>query len=649
MSNHKISIITPTYNSIETIEACILSVASQTLENREHIILDNKSADGTFDIIKKYAAIYPHIHAVSEKDQGIYDALNKGIDLCDGEWIYILGSDDTFYNDDVLSSVFCTHELEQYDVVYGNVEWGKGGTLYDGQFTTLKLLNKNICHQAIFFKRNLFNRFGKFETKYKVLADWVFNMRWFCDKETKILFLNQTFATYNPEGFSSKNTDNIFTAERNSIISTLFPEEYSVIFDLNNKLLSTNNEVNQLITTISQQEQENDSLKTTVDTLYTYIDTLQSRINLLDASINKLQNSSSWRITKPIRKLSNSFRKRSRAIRNIFNISSIANPDQNSVNVHDYSSDFATLYNEFQLSKEYVLRDLEEIIDIIIPVFNEFKRLPGLCKSIIENTSTPYRLFLIDDHSSDEQVYPFLMQFKNEHPQYDIVVLKNKTTIGFLNSINKATQSSKNNFIILNSIGEVPLGWLQKLMHPIIENKSIATTTPFSNDETLRGVSDLLNDDNYREIISVFDIDRFFTNLNPTKKYPDISSGVGFCMGVNKTIFDSIGHFNNKSSKITYGDEAEWCLKAYNKGFRNILIPNLFICHHNDTTSLDLKHNQTTQNKFLQAYPLKEISDLLLMSLLLTDKIRNKRILFVDHDLGGGANLYRNNYVKREL
>ncbi len=293
MSEQLISIITPTYNSAEHLEMCILSVAQQSYAHKEHLFIDNLSTDGTLEIVNKYTFIYPHIRLISEKDEGIYDAMNKGIERSSGKWLYFMGCDDTFFDNDVLTRIFGSDKLEQKDVIYGNVVWGKDGPLYDGEFTPLKLLNKNICHQAIFFNRRLFKKLGKFEIKYKIYADWVFNMKWFFFEDILIQYINQTIAIYNPDGYSATDDDFVFMENRKSLINNYFPKEYALIFDWHNR-----------------ESNKNNSLKTNSDTLYDYIDALQSQIDILDISINKLRNSVYWKTTKPLRKLLKSINKR---------------------------------------------------------------------------------------------------------------------------------------------------------------------------------------------------------------------------------------------------------------------------------------------------------------------------------------------------
>jgi len=221
----KISIITPTLNVEKDIESCILNVVNQTYKNKEHFIIDGKSTDNTISIVKKYAEKYPHINWVSEEDGGIYEAMNKGIDVANGEWIYFLGSDDMFINEDVLNSIFAQKNTEGLDISYGNVKFKHSGHVYDGEFNPVKLIKKNICHQSIFFRKSVFNKLGKFETKYKGVADWVFNMQWFNEKKLKIKYINDIVAIYNEAGYSFNNPDIEFAADREMLINKYFSAE----------------------------------------------------------------------------------------------------------------------------------------------------------------------------------------------------------------------------------------------------------------------------------------------------------------------------------------------------------------------------------------------------------------------------------------
>ncbi|MCF8383972.1 MAG: glycosyltransferase [Chlorobium sp.] len=230
MSEQKLSIITPTYNAEKYIRKCILSVASQSYTNKEHLIIDGSSTDQTLDIIEKHAAQHPHIRFITEKDNGIYDAMNKGIGLSDSDWLYFLGSDDVLLDNRVFTDILKSSEAEISDVVYGNVQWGQEGFAYDGEFSCLKLMEKNICHQSIFFRKTVFDRLGLFNVRYKVLADWEFNMRWFGNPHIRKKYLDRIIALYQPGGYSTNNKDQLFLHDKENLIRKSFPEEFVTMF-----------------------------------------------------------------------------------------------------------------------------------------------------------------------------------------------------------------------------------------------------------------------------------------------------------------------------------------------------------------------------------------------------------------------------------
>lgn len=181
--NPLLTIIIPTYNSATTLFATLNSVLNQTFSDYELIILDNCSTNNTLDIIKNFASSNKSIKWISEPDKGIYDAMNKGISLAKGEWIYFLGSDDKFYNENVLTSIFRIVKAHSPKILYGNVlidgnaGWAKSGQIYAGEFTLPKLIKKNICHQAIFFNKIVFKKCSVFNIKYNICADWDMNLR----------------------------------------------------------------------------------------------------------------------------------------------------------------------------------------------------------------------------------------------------------------------------------------------------------------------------------------------------------------------------------------------------------------------------------------------------------------------------------------
>lgn len=169
-NNTSITIVTVCYNAVTTIEQTILSVINQTFTNIEYIIIDGGSIDGTIDIIKKYAK---NISVwISEPDKGIYDAMNKGIELATGQWINFMNSGDLFYNSNTLNNIF-GKKIINADIIYGDrLSRCSFGEFYH-KVDSLDKFNKffPLFHQSIFIKTEVAKK-NKFDLKYKICADY---------------------------------------------------------------------------------------------------------------------------------------------------------------------------------------------------------------------------------------------------------------------------------------------------------------------------------------------------------------------------------------------------------------------------------------------------------------------------------------------
>lgn len=217
MRQPQVSIIIPTFNSGKTLSVALNSIINQTVNNWEVVIMDAVSTDDTIEIANHYKQQYKEqIRIYSEKDKGIYDAMNKGIDKANGLWLFFMGSDDSFYENLTLEKIFTSKEITNNDVVYGNVIWS--AKVYDGEFTYNKLTYTNICHQAIFFKKSVFKKTGLYNLKYRVCADWNHNIKWFFSSKIKHAYKNVIVANYADDGFSSKNIDKIFLRNKEYIL-----------------------------------------------------------------------------------------------------------------------------------------------------------------------------------------------------------------------------------------------------------------------------------------------------------------------------------------------------------------------------------------------------------------------------------------------
>jgi len=220
-----LSIIIPTFNSANTLRKCIESILYQSFPDFEILIMDGLSIDNTTEIAHSFKD--SRISVFSDKDDGIYDAMNKGIEKSSGQWLYFIGSDDELYDSNVLTKIHTEILSSDCDFIYGNVWFNHAKIKYAGQIDRKKLMTENnICHQAVFYKKNLFDRLGRYNTDFKVWADWDFNVRCFSYPNIKIKYVDTLIARYEElNGISGNNKDELFYA--------LLPLEYK-----NRELLS---------------------------------------------------------------------------------------------------------------------------------------------------------------------------------------------------------------------------------------------------------------------------------------------------------------------------------------------------------------------------------------------------------------------------
>jgi glycosyltransferase len=192
-----ISIITIVYNNSDCIEECIQSVLNQDSKNVEYIVIDGSSTDGTQQIIEKYRdkiAVY-----ISEKDDGLYCALNKGIRLATGDVIGILHSDDLFFEQNTLTEIAKIFSKTNADLVYANGQYvdkqniNKVKRIYPAKDFKKSYLKFGWIplHTTIYVKRDVFEKYGFYDEKYSIASDYDISLRWFLNDEIKKVFFNK--------------------------------------------------------------------------------------------------------------------------------------------------------------------------------------------------------------------------------------------------------------------------------------------------------------------------------------------------------------------------------------------------------------------------------------------------------------------------
>ncbi|HEX5322753.1 MAG TPA: glycosyltransferase family 2 protein [Capsulimonadaceae bacterium] len=211
------SIIVPTYNCAAKIEATILSVIDQREAPYELIVMDGLSQDDTLSIVRKYAEQSPDkIRWVSQKDAGVYDAMNKGIDLSRGKYLYFLGAGDQL-RPGVLPQIAGAAPKQGPALLYGGTFWVDSQTEYKGLCSKEQLAVSSLCHQSIFYERSVFALVGRYELKYRTNADWALNIKCFGDSRIEKIFVDTIVADYEGGGMSATTFDPEFTRDRSRL------------------------------------------------------------------------------------------------------------------------------------------------------------------------------------------------------------------------------------------------------------------------------------------------------------------------------------------------------------------------------------------------------------------------------------------------
>ncbi len=216
----KVSIVTVCYNSAETIENTLISVISQSYPNIEYIVIDGQSTDATLEIIGRYKSKLAKV--ISEPDKGIYDAINKGIQLASGELVGVLNSDDFYVNSSVIEEVVNTLQQKNADCVYGDLQyvdrqntdlikrnWVSGkyeqGLFYKGWMPP---------HPTFFIKNECYKKYGYFNLKLKSAADYELMLRMLHVHQIKAAYLPKVLVKMRVGGKSNISLMNRIKANR---------------------------------------------------------------------------------------------------------------------------------------------------------------------------------------------------------------------------------------------------------------------------------------------------------------------------------------------------------------------------------------------------------------------------------------------------
>lgn len=199
MKHPLVSIICPCYNPGQNLERMIKSILSQDFKDFELIIIDGNSSDPkTLEILAKYKS---QIIGISEKDDGIYDAMNKGIELSHGKWLYFIGADDCFYNSKVLSHTFEDTNIQNIELIIGKALFGKRECSY--KLSKKIYLENTLLHQAVFYAKDIFSNGFRYNKEFRVSSDY--DLNFYCYKKGfKTKYIDTLICKFSLEGISSQ-------------------------------------------------------------------------------------------------------------------------------------------------------------------------------------------------------------------------------------------------------------------------------------------------------------------------------------------------------------------------------------------------------------------------------------------------------------
>ena len=227
--NKKLSIITINYNNRNGLRKTIESVVSQTFSDFEYVVIDGGSTDGSVEVIKEYADKIDYW--VSERDKGIYNAMNKGAFAAHGEYLLFLNSGDALYEKDVLQKVF--ESRPEADVVCGNIVNDRGGSMEAPEEVTMEFfLLGCLPHPSSFIKRFLFD-IHPYDERFKIAGDWEFFMYHLIARDVTYQHTNVNVTLFDTTGISCSTSADQHDAElRKEAIARILPprvaEDFSV-------------------------------------------------------------------------------------------------------------------------------------------------------------------------------------------------------------------------------------------------------------------------------------------------------------------------------------------------------------------------------------------------------------------------------------
>jgi GT2 family glycosyltransferase len=213
---------------------------------------------------------------------------------------------------------------------------------------------------------------------------------------------------------------------------------------------------------------------------------------------------------------------------------------------------------------------------VLVPIFNALEEVRECVDSVLANTVGPYRLLLIDDHSTNPAMVPLLLGYADRHAHLETIL--NPENLGYTATINIGCRHAPGDVILLNSDTQVTAGWNQKLAATAYCRPRVATVTPVSNAAGAFSVPDQNVNRDLPAHVSVAEMGQIVERLSD-KRRPETPTGNGFCMYITSRALREVGEFDEQSFPMGYGEENDFCMRAAAKGFIHLIDDATFVFH----------------------------------------------------------------------
>lgn len=292
---------------------------------------------------------------------------------------------------------------------------------------------------------------------------------------------------------------------------------------------------------------------------------------------------------------------------------------------------------------------------ILISVYRGRQYLRPFFESLFRNTESPFRAVIIDNGNDDPVIAQYLRAIAASHPEATLIRVEENR--GYVGAMCLAIQHAPpGHVVVLNTDTTLPPQWLERLLAPILRDPSVASVTPFTNAGTSCSFPRIDHDNTLVAGFTADEIDAAVACVRPGEWSVDLPSGVGFCMAHNRRVVEEIGWYDLEAFGRGYGEENDWCLRAAAAGYRNVMVPNLFVYHkhggiYQEEKQALLAHSLSIVNERFPDYaaqvqryfavdPIGPVRAIVAFRLA-AQRAPRRTCLIIDHAMGGGANQYR--------